>query len=846
MASGTRRKDARKRRQQRANLREPSPDMHGQVVLSSIEAMERLVHQFAGREDPAAEIDADFREAVADFAGELEHFDPIRLIEVARITYLPFAPVGMVAATPEASAAHVELMALVALSRAAQRGEVSTELVRFQAMSKFTHEAKSALEHLPQLAQLRALAQTDPSNKLGMIETQLRGSQVWMRNSSYPAMAQETVVTLLDGDPDVRNILISELGFDAGTAMAVLEGCHDLQQVALNDRMIAMRDAVDEGMASVSDGGSLDPELRIATVSKLEAAFEPNTKSCTVSVSDLADHVGVAVDTVRKVVEQFQVNIDGMTPAEVVDAFMAGNNPFRTRPIVVADDGRIMLPHNALNADAVKENLEAHLKAVPSNWSKYDLHRGKTLERRTTAALARALPGANHRDGVEYYLPSNELELQSGDPAKYTKRVEGDHLVLVDDVAFIIEDKAVALSALSKGGKTNRIRSDLTNIITKAAEQSGRLRDAIERDGGVRIHGEGWLDLGHVREIHTIAVSLDDLTSISTATAELVRAGLLDYENIPWTVSIHDLELIVELVERPAEFLLYLRRRARVETTVMFAAPDELDLFLYFYENGLWVEPNPEQVREAFPFLPAPTAGELRRYREQRPQFITSRTDALDSWFHTKDSSEPGVIRAPKPRMVASPFAELVDEMQARGVYAWLSIGATLLEGSTAMQHKLASNARDLLSQPTGTDRGRNHTVPITSSVKQADGWLLVWATRPVGLDPDSFRPTVADYLRAKKYQLSLPRGAVFLYDEGTHDLVDIVFDSHIGELDARLSGKLSSLRPASALQNRLHPNAKKAPLAASPSPPKPPRAQVKAKAKVKRKPRPPKSKRTR
>lgn len=844
MASGTRRKDARKRQQQRAKLREPSLDVHGQVVLSSIEAMERLVRQFADREDPAAEINADFRQAVDDFAGKLEHFDPIRLIEVARITYLPFAPVGMVAATPEASAAHVELMALLALSRADQRGAASVEPVKFQAMSEFTHEAKLTLEHLPQLAQLRALAETDPDNRFGLIETHLRGSQVWMRNSSYPVMAQQTVVTLLDGDPDVRGILMSELGFDAGTAMAVLEGCHDLQQAAMNDRMIAMRDAVDEGMSSVSDGSSLDPDLRVATVSKFEAAFEPGAESCTVSINDLADHIGVAVNTVSKVVEQFRVDIAGMAPVDVVDAFMAGNNPLRTRPIVVADDGRIILPHNALNADAVKENLEVHLKVVPSNWAKYDLHRGKTLERRTTTALSRMLPGASQRDGVEYYVPANEQELQSGDPATYTKRVESDHLILVDDVAFIVEDKAVALSALSKGGKTNRIRTDLTNIITKAAEQSGRLRDAIERDGGVRVHGEGWVDLGHVREIHTIAVSLDDLSSISTATAELVRAGLLDYENIPWTVSIHDLELIVELVERPADFLLYLRRRTRVETTVMFSAPDELDLFLYFYENGLWVEPNPEQVREAFPFLPAPTAGELRRYREQLPMFITSRTDALDSWFYTKDSKQRGVIRAPKPKMVESPFADLVDDIQARGVNGWLSIGATLLEGSTAMQHKLASNARDLLNQPTGTDTGRNLTVPLTSSVKQAEGWLLVWATRPVGVDPDKFRTTVAEYLRTKKHQLSLPRGAVFLYDEGTHDLVDVVFDGRIGELDAHLSAKLSSLRPASALQNRLHPNAKKAPMAASPS--SSPRPKAKAKAKAKRRPRPPKSKRRR
>ena len=54
---------------------------------------------------------------------------------------------------------------------------------------------------------------------------------------------------------------------------------------------------------------------------------------------------------------------------------------------------------------------------------------------------------------------------------------------------------------------------------------------------------------------------IDDLSGVSTATAELVKTGLLDSSRIPWTVSIHDLDLITQIVDRPAEFLLYLRRR---------------------------------------------------------------------------------------------------------------------------------------------------------------------------------------------------------------------------------------------------------------------------------------------
>ncbi|MFH9094540.1 preprotein translocase subunit SecA [Streptomyces albidoflavus] len=774
----------------------------------------KLMVRIEATDDPETSADAALNDAVAEFATKVQRFDPIRLIEVARLASLPMAPTGAV--TPivaDASASRLELLALVALS--AQQ-EVATGVASQQAavgdqeMSHFVSEALSQLDRLLHLAQLRSYTTAEPTDKLALMSLLIQGGEVWMRNSSYPEMVEATNGALLDGDPNVRATLLAELGFDATDALAVLNACHDLQEIAMNHRIDAMGDTMLQAMAA-TEAGRTDNALMERARSSLMTMFEPEADDVSVSVADIASHTDIPEDRVRAVIDRFRLDLREATPVQVVDASSTGKNPLRARPLIVCANDRVVLPHPALHVSAVRENLEEHLKASTS-WSKYAKHRGDLLEMRTRTALGRVLPGAHYRDAFEYYVPANEPEATGADPSKYTKRVEGDHLVLLDDVAIIVEDKAVALSALSRGGKKTRIRTDLTGIITKAAEQAGRIRDAIERDGGLRIEGEGWVDLSHIREIHTVAVSLDDLSTVLTATAELVRAGILSVDNIPWTVSLHDLELITELVARPAEFLLYLRRRRTPDVTVMFSAADELDLFLYFFEAGLWVEPDPAQVRAAFPFLPEPSTSELRRYRAQRPVILTSRTEALDRWFHTSRHSDGNVTPAPKPTMTPSPVAPLIDELQSRNVTDWLSIGATLLSADSDIQQRFARYGEQLLSNPLSREQGRSLTVPITASVDPAEGWLFVWATRTTAEAPARAKKRAHNYLRAKKHQLDLPRGVVFLYDEPTQNLLDVLYDGHIGPIDKGLTAVLHSLRPATALQRTIHPNAKRPP----------------------------------
>lgn len=62
--------------------------------------------------------------------------------------------------------------------------------------------------------------------------------------------------------------------------------------------------------------------------------------------------------------------------------------------------------------------------------------------------------------------------------------------------------------------------------------------------------------------MRSIVVGLDFFGPLAVALGDLKRAAMLGEGGLPWIASLHDLEVISKVIERPAEFLLYLRRRA--------------------------------------------------------------------------------------------------------------------------------------------------------------------------------------------------------------------------------------------------------------------------------------------
>lgn len=811
MGSKTKRKNARKKRARTATGRHEPLDPHLRVATAQLGAVVDLMAEYADADDPAVAVGDALATAVEEFAAAIDGVEPARLIEVARLACLPWAPEGEVREDAASAPARAELMALIAIAAtghhasAAVANDAGAHATGVQPVTDLVHgQLLPAVDRLFHLAQLREMAIADMSDPLALIAAQMRGAQVWIRSSSYPDRVEDLYMELFS-EQAVQQTLIDDLGFDARQAHVVLNSLHEVQVERLNHRMIAMRVASTVAMRSAPREGRPDPSALATAKAAWTAAWEPQAAEVVVGAAEIAEAVGLPAHTVQSVLDFFTLDTHTATALDVVHEFTGGANPLRVHPVFSFTDG-FMLVHNADLLAAVREAFEQHLKQTNS-WEPYAKHRGELLEQRTHDALARVLPDASYREGFEYYVPASPEE-DGSPPSGYTKRVEGDHLVVQDDVAIIVEDKAVAISPSSREGETRRLRRDLTGIVTKAADQAGRLRERILADGGIQLDGEGWIDLSNIREIHTIAVSMEDLMGVSTATAHLAAAGVIAPDNIPWTVSILDLDLIAELVDHPAELLLYLRRRRALESTMMYTAPDELDLFLHFFSAGLYVEEDPDALRQTYPWMGEVRTAERRRYERQRPVYLTSRTDALDRWHYARLA---GQRSAPKPAMAHTSLRPLLDQLRNRKDFAWLSICATLLAGSASAQAQMARIPAELLRNPfAGGRRRRMQAMPLPQSSDPADSWLVVWMTRPPEFIPDAAEQDARDYLRVKKHQWGLHRGVVFEYSEVSGELIGVWFDDHTGELDDALKAKAKTLQPADAWISSQHPQGKK------------------------------------
>lgn len=628
--------------------------------------------------------------------------------------------------------------------------------------------------------------------------------EVWMRHSSYPDMVAATLRDLF-GVPAVEGAMRQAVGFTALEALRVLDAVHSAQTEAWNRRIERTFTILDGLMASgeAPDDVAPDDPRVVEFQESWASAWNAKRSEVAISPEAVSEHSGVALDAVKAVIDAFRFRPSGGSIVDNVLAFASGDNPWRTNPLLVGGDGSVMLLHDAMNIPAVRENSEQLLRATGA-WETYQAHRGKLLEDRVRAVFETLMPGADVHAGYHYYVAANETE-PAGEPCRYSKRVEGDLLLVLDDVAVIVESKAIATNPQARAGDTRKLRRDLVGMIGNASTQARRTADRIREDGGLRLDGDGWLDLGQVREIHLVAVSLDDLSGVATATGDLIDAGILGEDDIPWTVSLHDLQLIGELVETPAEFLLYLRRRGDAESTQFYMAPDELDLFLYFLNVGLYVPPDPVKVQAELPFMKPDTAGRRRRDKLGR-QLITAQTDPLDQWHWS--SVTPDLPPAPKPTLQHSPMKEFAAELASRRDFGWLSIGATLLSGATKAQADMARHPAELLNNPDPLGRERSMTVPIGST--KEDAWLLVWITRPRTRSFETAEEHARSYLHAKKYQLGITRGLALQYSEEARQLEGVFYEGARLDPDPELDEKIKMLVPPDRMPHRVPPRAKK------------------------------------
>jgi len=770
-----------------------------------IEGSDRL-HGYLGASsgDPAAAAMTARNEAIAivqEVAAVAMPFDAFDVLENVRLSQVMTNPATYQETEHEGSAAVIELTALALAARGHRAGnEVGANGHRPRAdaaVQQILDEMGHAVDVGVMSSSLDALADIGDSTaiQLGALLRELN-----VRNLSFTHMLEDTLTELFD-EPSIETDCRTAMGCSVHEIREVFTAILSLHDEAWRNRFTAIRDFVlltrNEMEKAKESPADYSPSSEVRTQSEAlwDAAWNDPADASTFSDAAIATRAGVDASVVQQVIDVFAYDMVVRDPGLAAEEFFDGHAPFRTRPILRDPDGSWVPVHAGLLLPAVRERVEQRLKDA-NRWERYAKHRGDYLEEAALGLLTPNFPTATIHHGFEYFVPNPDSNVPEVIPAHFTKLVEGDGLLVVDDVALVVEAKAGALSDLSRAGDARRLARDLRKIVTDAAAQADRLRDRIRADGGLRLRNNSWLDMSYIREIHTIAVSLEDLSGIATLTSDLVRGGVLVGAELPWTVSLHDLRIISELIERPAELLLYLRRRTEPDVTRCFHAIDELDFFLEFYANGLYVEPDPDRVFAELPQLGEPNVATKRRFKRQPLTMLTSRTDRLDAWYFYKLGIRQAP--APKPRFNANPeLCVLVDALANRRHPGWLRTGTSLLDLSGPVQRNSARYAGQVANL-TNQD-GQRHSVTAAGGTRADNSFVLAWVTIARGEPQASAEENLGRYVTAKKHQLQFAIGAGFLFDPAHPEVPCFVaYDNRRPGADTKLDATMASfnLRP--------------------------------------------------
>ncbi len=343
-------------------------------------------------------------------------------------------------------------------------------------------------------------------------------------------------------------------------------------------------------------------------------------------------------------------------------------------------------------------------------------------------------------------------------------------------MAICVEVKGRTIADPARRGDRARLATEIKAIFGGGARQARRLEQLISQNHGLWLGDGSWLDLAGIREVRSIVVGLDFFGPLAVALGDLKRAGMLREGGLPWIASLHDLEVISKVIERPAEFLLYLRRRADSGVATYFRGADELDLFMLFLEGGLYVEPDPEEVRLQHPAAGSPRSHARKQHqRDARPTVVGTRTDPLDAWMYWIEGTSP--YETGKPAFNAHPAArEIVDFLADGRKPGWFRFGADLLGVAGTAQKKLGDSLRELVDKSRADDRWHS----MACGYAGMWGYPMLFAgTKPRSHTRDEAVEKLRAYMAAKKQQIRSDRSLGLLLDE-RREIVHVIYMNNL------------------------------------------------------------------
>nr|WP_173160756.1 hypothetical protein [Arthrobacter sp. 68b] len=708
------------------------------------------------------EVIRDHVEAIVSAIQEADAFD---VIELMRLRETPMVLDGYRESLSDQLPTAVEVVALILLARGA-RVSAATDVKAAQP-SKVIPELHNHARALLTMGQFMLLS-AGKAEKFGPLTTLAAtyvGHEINVKFKQY-AHIHDGLNEALFSSKHLGTLLLEVFGYTYEDFVHVRDA---IRSVYL-DRFFAARDilgdVVQEWEAGSRSGQSTE-RTEQGRAAVYDLMFYPGERA-SFTATDIADASSVPKDRVERILDHFSLSFGAETdPVTAVESFLSGDNTLRNAALIADGAGNYVTMNVPIGTDCFRQVIEAGLKSQSGRWRRYEKRRVTVSEQFSVEYLTKLLGADATHVNLKYFRPNPEVDpVQLASTAinitSIAEQTESDALFLIEDVAVCVEVKGRSVSHQARGGHVQRLTGDLKSTVGEATDQALRLEGLIRTNGGLWLEDKTWLDLSGVREVRSIAVCLDDMGPLGTALDELVRGNVIKSDRFPWIVSLHDLAIIAEVLDRPAEFLLYLRRRTESEVSLKFWAIDELDLFMLFLSGQLYVEPDPDRVSEEFLGVRRPSGGDRRRYRSSAvPTRVMTHTDPLDAWVYHQEGSveEP----ASKPAFEVHPAVlNLVDFLQDGKKPGWFRFSADLLNLGGEAQEKLARDIQTLITKT------KNDGQPHSLFVAFAGAWgypTLFVGTQPSAMPQATASRRLATYGTSKKHQVKSDRALMVLFD---------------------------------------------------------------------------------
>ena len=671
-------------RRKRKNSKGKTRSSHGGPVFATMPGLFREDLSYSERRDAINAMAMSFADArdkaFATIERFVSNFDPLHALSVLTAYGLSIDVTKDGVRASEAKRDkihqdHVELLQALILQKAA------SDWPQRQPRPPDTQELWDALIELGHgfdLSRLRPLDLENESDALVMLQEKIRGNTRAVRNWGYYHQVKDIGHRLLAPlDERMRPVL----GFAGTELIAVLDSLVRSNEARINEHRTKFFGAI--GKPSVSEMVSAYAEAMPATDGSwlldyfAEKAFslqqaktvllahsERALQDCfTHEAPEVSARSGVAVDQVKTIFRAL-----GLVPSELsgrAPKMFLLDNPVWTSPWIALSEDTIFacIPQTGFSfLFEIIDRLIGVSEPLKLAW--HD-RRAAFLEVDVAATLSKALPGAVVYRNLEWRVSGTE------------RHGETDALVVLDSIAIIVEAKSGAVSAHSKRGAPDRLKSEIRELLESPALQSQRLLAAINerRAGDSKLIFSEHVDLSMVRYVMQMSVTLEDFSTIQSNIGKLQALGLVSKNVAPVpTLCLADLHTLVEILDTPVLFLHYLHRRMHLEGKFSHEA-DELDLLGTYLMTGLLLGcKETDGTRVTF-----------YRMSEKIDRYMMSLSEG---------------IRTEKPRRrLDDPWAGILERVLHVRSHRWPEIAIMLLDVDDRGQKALARGIRALVKK---------------------------------------------------------------------------------------------------------------------------------------------------